>query len=184
MRWNDCRLLTGLVLLLTLLTALAAPQAAAQDKKGKGKKGKDKDRAGILDVTGRPEGLEPGRPVRYYVWFEKEGWRVRTTTAGKPHQFHGVIRIEGGQLEGVQIPKLDGVGPASDRIVWNHTGTEIRFDFKTKGHIDGVNFRVTGPGARVHFSLLIDGQAHPERVFVGPKGVHPSVNPFTLPGRP
>jgi hypothetical protein len=111
--------------------------------------------------------MHPGAPAAYWIWADPNGmWHLRTTTAGSPHRFRGRIAGATGAIVDVRPSRLD----FGDRLRSGPRG--VGFDFHTRGHIDGVDFRPADNGC-VRFALFIDGGPHPKRIFVGAQGVEP-----------
>lgn len=126
--------------------------------------------AGVAD--GKPAGIEPGSPAAFWIWRNPAGvWKVRTTTAKLPHLFRG-------RVKGVRSP-IGTVRPSrtefADRVA--KAGQEVHFNFATKGHVDGFDFRVQGC---VRFDLQIDGGPAPKKIFVGQGVASPKTNHFIL----
>src|SRR5262249_22202075 len=61
---------------------------------------------------------------------------------------------------------------------------ELHFDIKVNKDVEGLDLRTSMEARTLRFSLQIDGKSHPEKVFIGLAGKHPSGMPFTLPAHP
>src|SRR5215213_10112473 len=143
------------VLLQSVLIGLAGAAPLAGAQKEKSKKAVSNEASKALDVNGRPEGALAAKlgakSARYYVWYDKQGWHLRTTASGTRH-FHGTIRVEDGKIASC-VPvglKRDGkktqdawrVGP--DR-------KELKFDFRTSTASDGLDIKIDGDSAELQF---------------------------------
>src|SRR5688500_6170441 len=53
------------------------------------------DPLGVPDTAGRGDG------VNYFLWYDAEGWHLRTDAGGKPHVYTGLILVEGGKLTSI-----------------------------------------------------------------------------------
>lgn len=144
------------------------------------KKGGNKPQAEIPVLSAslaedRPAGFQEGAPAAFWIWRKgAEGWRVRTTTAGKEHHFRGRIEVtRGGPLTDLKPNRVE----LSDRVNGNPSGAA--FDFKTAGYQDGVDFKVDA-GACIKFSLEIDDKHPTERIFIGGTQRNPPDHTFIL----
>ena len=129
--------------------------------------------AGVAD--GKPKGVEPGAPAGFYIWRNAAGiWKVRTTTAKKLHEFKG-------RVKGVQAPigKVKSSRTELGDRIKRGTGGEVVFNFSTKGHIDGFDFRAPASTC-VRFDLVLDTGATAKKVFIGKDSVSPKTNHFIL----
>jgi hypothetical protein len=113
---------------------------------------------------GRPL-ADPG-PEAYLVWYDGEGWhlRARSDTA---RRFHG--RVEGGRVTGLAGLPEEAVRAEGDAIAFSFVAAgpgETGFDWRGDGCPD--------------FSIYVDGDARPQRVFAGAYGASPPRVPFTL----
>jgi hypothetical protein len=162
-----------------LLLLFAAASSDAQDK-SKPMKPAPLD---PVSPVGKPKAFGPGKTARYGLWYEDGTWHLRTT-AKKGHRFSGGVRVEGGEFTRLEPVKLDMEGTGADRFAWNAARNEIRFDFRTGGSVDGFDFKVDKQATLIRFALGIDGDDRPNAIFVGRKGAHPAVVPFSLPAHP
>lgn len=134
-----------------------------------------------LDPNGTPTGILTGLSTRYYIWFGRNHWHLRTTSK-KPVLFRGIIRVLNGQLAFVRPVSLD-----RGRVdTWDYRPKEgeLRFVFKSRQNFDGLDFRVVGPDSIVEFDIQTLGKKNPNVVFIGPGQKHPPAVPFTFPARP
>jgi hypothetical protein len=120
-------------------------------------------------IAGRPA-FEAGSPESYWVWHDEAGWHLRTTTARKPHHFHGWVEPVGGIITDLHATRTEW----GDRIRLVPRG--IEFDFETDGGEDGFDWRVSSGCNR--FDLRVDGAERPGLVHVGAEGHHPDHIPF------
>jgi hypothetical protein len=124
-------------------------------------------------VQGQPERLHAGSTAGYYVWHDRYGWHLRTTTPQRsPHVFTGRI-VSSDNIKSVTMVRDEN----DDRVaVSGHT---LSFRFVTYAGIDGVNFTV-GCTNSLTFELRQGGSLIPAyRIFLGHYGRAPH-NPFTV----
>jgi hypothetical protein len=158
--------------------------AAAQKKPADGKATKSKKQSEPLDPTGRPEGPLAAKlgvkSARYFVWYDKQGWHLRTT-AGGTRRFHGSMRVTDGTIASCISVGLKGDGKKS-QDAWrvDPKRVELAFDFRTSTHSDGLDIRIDGDDAELELNLLIDGQPKPRAVFLGKKQQNPPELPLKL----
>ncbi len=138
-------------------------EIAAQKKPADGKSAKNKKQSEPLDPTGRPEGPLAAKlgvkSARYFVWYDKQGWHLRTT-AGGTRRFHGTMKVTDGTIASCISVGLKGDGKKS-QDAWR-VGPQrkvLEFDFRTSTASDGLDIRIDGDDAELEFNLLIDGQA-------------------------
>jgi hypothetical protein len=166
---------------VSLLSALALATAAAAEE--------PKYNLEDLSPVGKPEGFKKGQSSRYAIWFDEEGWHVRTTSGEKgPHAFAGMIEIIGGKMTSMTIVGIEGAGAKkkeADTGTWNAQKTMFKFTLKTgAGHTDGFDLKVTDKSTALKFTLTAGGDEAPAKVFIGAKGAHPKAATFYLPARP
>src|SRR5262245_9347193 len=107
-------------LLLLLIAVLGLASASAQ-RRGRGRLERP-DRpvsSNQLNPEGQPRNFKAGETHRYFVWHDREGWHLRTTTARQRHRFHGeVIAIEGLITELRPLPgeRFDKVKLSPDKV--------------------------------------------------------------------
>jgi hypothetical protein len=172
--------------LLAALAAVTNAATAADEPAGKTKK-KSKPAAAAKELNpfDRPEGSIVDQTARYYVWYDKQGWHVRTTAKGG-RNFHGTIRVKEAKIKscvpiGLKDGKQRGV---TDAVKFNEARTELKFAFKTGKMSDGFDLAVDGEAGQIEFELAIDNQKNPKWIFVGRALGHPAENPFSLPTMP
>ena len=124
-------------------------------------------------VQGQPERLHAGSTDGYYVWHDRYGWHLRTTTPQRSaHVFTGRI-VSSDNIRSVTMVRDEN----DDRV--SVSGHVLSFKFVTYAGIDGVNFRV-GCTNSVTFELKQGGNWIPAyRIFLGRYGRAPR-NPFTV----
>jgi hypothetical protein len=124
-------------------------------------------------VQGQPERLHAGGTNGYYVWHDRYGWHLRTTTPQRSaHVLTGRV-ISSDNIRSVSLVRDEN----DDRIAIS--GHTLAFRFVTYAGIDGVNFRV-GCTNSVTFELREGGALVPAwRIFLGHTGRAPR-NPFTV----
>lgn len=126
-------------------------------------------------VDGKPDTFDPGKSRGYYIWHDRDGLHIWTTTRGQEHEFSGVIRTNGkfADIHGQRIERNDFYKISSGR-------DRITFKFKTDGGIDGLNFNING-GKYVDFDLFVDGhRIDPKQIHIGDRGWSPRDNDFRL----
>ncbi len=119
-------------------------------------------------ADGRPKGLKDGAPEALWIWHEDHAklWHVRTTTKRALHRFTGAVYGDGGPITELKLTALE----FNDKIKAVQKG--IGFDFETKGHEDGFDFKVAGNHC-VRFQVKVDGKAEPKVVSIGATDAHP-----------
>jgi hypothetical protein len=166
------------VALAMLLPHVGFAQSAAKGPKAKSKPAK------TLDPWGRPEGSIVDQLARYYVWYDREGWHLRTT-AKVGRSFQGVIRVKDAKIKSCVSIGLKNDGKKStDAWKVNEARTELKFAFKTGKLSDGFDLAIEGDEGQVEFELLIDNQKKPKAVFIGEGLQHPADSLFSLPAVP
>lgn len=172
------------LLFLAFVVAFAGTAAVTGAQKEKTKSKAKKQKSEPLDVTGRPEGglaaKHGAKSARYYVWYDKQGWHLRST-AGGTRRFHGTVRVKDGKIASVLSVGLKGDGKKS-QDAWrvDSARKELAFDFRTSTASDGLDIKIDGDQAELEFDLLIDNQKRPQRVFLGRKEQHPAELPLKL----
>lgn len=136
------------------------------------------------DPQGEPTKMEGGKVQSWYVWHDKDGWHVRTTTKKMEHQFSGTVRVTGGQFKEVTASKLEQNKAVKDWWVLEDKDRTLKFDFKTNGAMDGIDFTLGGKADDITFTLKIDGEDKTERIFIGKDSAHPKSNTFVMPAHP
>lgn len=123
----------------------------------------------------RPAGFQETSGAGFWVWRgDKNVWHVRTTTAGKQHNFMGEIAVRG---SGVMTDLKANRTELNDRVRGNPSGAA--FEFKTAGFQDGVDFKVE-PGNCLEFDLKIDGKSQPNKIYIGGRQTNPPSHWFKL----
>jgi len=117
---------------------------------------------------GRPV-ADPGRGDAYLVWHDGAGWHLRARS-DVGHVFEGMI--EGGRARAVAPV---GIAPAALRT----DGGAIAFSFVPPAARSG-EAGFDWQGGCSEFSLYVDGDTHPQRVFAGAFGASPPRVPFAL----
>jgi hypothetical protein len=149
----------------------------------KGSKAEAKQEPRVLDPFDRPDGSIHDQTARYYVWFDKQGWHVRTTSKQGRH-FHGKIQVKDARIASCLSVGLDKQKNVTDAWQVNAARSELQFDFKTGRLADGFDFVVEGDAGELEFELKIDDKSNPKTIFVGRALGHPEASPFTLPAIP
>jgi len=126
---------------------------------------------GALDPFGKPP---PIKGNGFKVWKLQGEWHLRMISEEKKHAFTGNVRCMGpGRITRVWSVKTEA---KSDYGEWNDR--EIRFSFKAKEGVDGLDFAANCK--KLEFDLLLDGIRKENRVYVGGSGVNPMSIPFRL----
>lgn len=135
-----------------------------------------------INPRGKPGKFEVGNNASYYVWRDRDGWHVRTTTKLRQRKFSGLVEISGGKITSGNAVALETGGDRADVVQINLDRNKLQFDLTTNQSVDGFDFKL-GPNAEsLSFSLNVDGAAC-DRVFIGADSKKPDQNPFTLPAR-
>lgn len=133
-----------------------------------------------IDPNGKPpQELVKVKSARYFVWYDSNGWHLRT--ASKNYRtFDGAIKlIDGtfGKMRTVGIDKHDKWEINADR-------TEMQFKLNTGGSFDGFDFDIRGKEVKLEFDLkTLGGQSRPGAIFIGRDQKHPEKAQFTLQGQ-
>jgi hypothetical protein len=126
-------------------------------------------------LDGKPAAFEPGNSQGYFIWQDKEGLHVRTTTFGKKHIFSGVIRTDG------KFSDVFGKSTeADDSFRVSDNQDKITFQFTDAGEPSGIDFYFKD-GTYLTFSLSMDGdEINSDDIFIGKDGWHPGSYKFTI----
>lgn len=118
-----------------------------------------------------PIAVLPRETTGYFIWRDRDVWRVRWTTQNAFAVFSGSVTTEG------RITDLDRVGfDPFDEIAW--AGNRITFRAFNIGAVEGFDFRAQG---EVEFALFINGRAASRgQVFIGAGRVAPPWVPFVV----
>lgn len=126
-------------------------------------------------IEGKPIVFNPGNSLGYFMWQDKDGFHLRTTTLGTEHVFSGTIHTNG-RFENV-FGKTSG---AADYSHVNEDWDKITFKFTNLGGESGIDLFLKG-GTYVTFDLFMDDDhINPENIFIGSDGWHPGSFKFTL----
>lgn len=140
--------------------------------------------AADIDPAGKPAKYEAGNAASYYVWRDRQGWHLRTTTKARKRTFQGAVRVLGGEFGVVNTDGLEARGDKADCWKLSDDRKELTFNLQTEKAFDGFDFRLMGGATRVEFSLKLDGEEiKTERIFIGAAGGHPEATDFSLPTR-
>jgi len=119
---------------------------------------------------GRPS-FVAGMPEGYWIWEDRQGWHLRTTSDIQRH-FHGAVQAVGGS-----VGALRPVGAAAGRV--RRDDDTIAFDYQAEGGEQGFDWVSTGCS---RFEIYIDGTTRPLRVFLGGEESSPARVPFAICG--
>lgn len=120
---------------------------------------------------GRPD-FAPGTPEGYWIWQDRQGWHLRTTSDA-PRHFRGTIEAMGGDPA-----DLRAVGGAAGAV--RQEGSRIQFEYDAAGGEQGFDW-VSSSGCN-RFEITIDGTTRPLRVFLGGVEESPARVPFAVCG--
>lgn len=129
-----------------------------------------------LNFDERPTAFEPGKNIGYFLWQDKEGLHLRTTSSGDTHTFSGTVRTDG------KFEDVLGMSMSNNEDNFNITNSQnrITYHFTTAEGEPGIDFSLSY-GSYVKFSLILDGRPiDAEMIFIGKNGWHPVSNEFTL----
>jgi hypothetical protein len=169
-----------------LLVALCLPCWGEGPKKQPSSNSQATETTLGVNPCGRPPKMVKG--PRFYVWYEKGVWHLRTHTVSQHHTFTGTITVRGGKV--VQVFNYAGMEAHAkkkkdrDFGLVSDKGKTIGFKMETKGKEDGFDFRLSKTVTAVTFDFCFDGYAHPEVICVGASCQAPADATFTLPGNP
>lgn len=174
---------TGTMVAAALATAMPQKENVAAKRKGQAAAQKAtktaRTKADVpIDPEGWPESSLTKQSARYFIWHDKMGWHLRSTTAGKLRRFHGAIRLDQGRIESVISTGIDKEKTDAWRV--DKDRKTLKYEFKTASRSDGFYFKVKDT-TELEFDLAIDGKKDAKAVFIGKKGQHPAEVPFTLP---
>ncbi|MEW6733388.1 MAG: peptidoglycan-binding protein [Acidobacteriota bacterium] len=129
-----------------------------------------------IDANGQPTFMGVGSTHRFIIWRDGNQWHVRTTTAGRLHNFQGRIVANNGSIRSVSDVGLE----ASDDldITLERGNRALSFDFQTAGNMDGIDFY--SDADTLSFDLRMDGRYTAQNIYIGRNGVNPVSLPFTL----
>ena len=179
MRPARCFFPSLLLPLMILPAGILAQQPAAKEKKEAKSKGEPVE----LDPFNRPEGDIVDQSGRYYIWYDTNGWHLRTMAMVGRH-FHGTLRLKNAKIKScLSVGLKKDKQKKDDNWQFNDARTELKFEFHTGKMSDGFDLVVDGEG-EIEFDLFIDKLKGPKNIFVGKGGQHPDKNPFTLPATP
>jgi len=138
-----------------------------------------------LNPLGKPD-FEPGTAAAYYIWVDRDGLHLRTTTASRKHVFSGVITTNK-QMSKVRAVLPDKRKALKDFGSLSQDRQTLKFRFQTDGGVDGfiVNFdkALQDQPLEIEFNLKIDdkqGRVVTQRIFIGSQKSNPDNTSFKL----
>ena len=140
-----------------------------------------------VNAFGEPPALSKGNAIRYFLWYDAAGWHLQTDTAGKAHEFTGLIDVVGGKVTSISDFENLEAGKKkkkSDVGMVNQAKNQITFKFTTSKKRDGFDFQVDDSAKQIRLKLLIDGKASPDRVVIGAAGQPAPTEVLLLPAHP
>ena len=168
-----------------LIVSAPTPTEAAQKKKKK----KGDEPPGLIEpieTVGRPAKFEQGQEARYALWFDDGLWHLRVTS-GKNQRtvFEGRVDVKSGTLA-VLAFGLEKAAKADDAdwVALLPKQKGCTFHLVTQGELDSLDFRPSDDADEIAFTLRINSDDNPKRIFVGPQGKHPERATLIFPARP
>lgn len=126
-------------------------------------------------LDGKPAAFNPGHVNGYFIWQDKDGLHLRTTTPGEKHEFTGTIHTDGAFKNVFESSKETNNSFSLDK---DHN--TIDFKFATTGGSDGIDLNVHR-ATYIKFSLSMDNvNVDPANIYIGSKGWHPDNYKFTI----
>lgn len=123
----------------------------------------------------RPTVFDPGKIRGYFLWQDKEGFHLRTTSNGDIHNFSGTVRTDGRFKNVLESYKGD-----SDYLEVNKSQNKIKYNITASEEEEGIDFQLSY-GSYIKFSLSLDSEAiNPNEIFIGKDGWHPVSHDFTI----
>jgi hypothetical protein len=173
-----------LLLPLPVFEARGAPTAGAKPPARQQQRPKRPAGKKAIDPIGRPDGQIHDQTARFYVWFDRSGWHVRTT-AKQVRRFHGTVRLTDARIKScLAVGLKERQKAGSDAFRVNAARSELMFEFRTSTASDGFDLAVEGDEGEIEFELAIDEQKLPRSVFIGKSKEHPDKMPFRMPAEP
>lgn len=123
-----------------------------------------------LNPEGAPN-FAPGSPASYWIWYDKEGWHLRTTTALNPSRFTGTITAEEGEITEVKLYNTEK--KESAQLESPH---KLNLDLYAHGNAVGVDFK--SPAKCLYCDLKVDGKHYKNLIYVGKGEETPKLIPF------
>jgi len=172
-------------LVIAAALGVTLSQLAAQQPAKKAKKTEKANAAAVaLDPFDRPEESIVDQNARFYLWYDKQGWHLRTTSK-MGRIFRGTIRVTDARIASCRsIGLKEKQKNVKDAWQVNAARSELKFEFQTGKLSDGFDMVVEGEEGEIEFELLIDMAKNPKTVFIGRALQHPEENPFKLPATP
>jgi hypothetical protein len=126
-------------------------------------------------TQGRPTGLAPGAAQGAYLWHDRDGWHLRVT-----HPGNDLVTFTGSVDSTRNISQVGRALESKDEVIVRKQRARVVFDFRNRGGIDGIDFRV-GCSNSFTVSMQINGQpiANSE-VFLGAQKSSPTAVPFRV----
>lgn len=126
-------------------------------------------------IEGKPSAFVAGHSSGYFIWQDKDGLHLRTTTAGEKHIFSGSIHTDG-KFQDVLESSQD---TTNDFTIAPERNT-IDFKFTTTGNVDSIDLNAH-KATYVRFTLSTDNvNADPSTIFIGSTNWHPNNFKFTI----
>ncbi len=144
----------------------------------------------VVNPSGQPADAHEGKlvdqPPRYYVWYDTEGWHLRSAAKGKAlAHFTGTIELTQGEFGKLRPIGLEAKGKYPDRWQIDAARRKLDFDIHTSSSFDGFDFTVAKDQmGELKFDLNIGGKPMSKRVFVGKDSEHPAELPFAILAKP
>ncbi|SEI85585.1 hypothetical protein SAMN05660742_101243 [Propionispira arboris] len=126
-------------------------------------------------LDGKPASFNPGHITGYFIWQDKDGLHLRTTTSNEKHEFTGTIHTDG-----VFKDIFESSKGTNNTFNLNKDHNTIDFKFITTGGSDAIDLNLHR-ATYIKFSLSMDSvNIEPTNVYIGKKGWHPDNYKFTI----
>ncbi len=136
-----------------------------------------------INIDGRPDNLDAGDRGAVYLWYNSDGWHLRTTDAtDSAHHYTGAIVLS----DGARFTSFSSVRLEHGDRVWVDGSNTLHYDFTTYRGVDGINFTVSAcDGARqheaMHLSMDVNGhEDDPSHIDLGDAKQHPASASFAV----
>lgn len=193
----DRRRALGLLALATLglacSTAHGRSASLSDDPPAKGASGASQADPPAIDIAGRPDAKTLGDGTRLVLWRDtKEGnLHVQAVARGAARTFRGTIVAVGGAIRDVEgLETLESAkrskkgavknATSADSVEWKKDTLDFRFH-TDGGKRDEITIRMTPETTHLKLTLLIDGKAAHEQIFLGKAGAHPARDIVVVP---
>jgi hypothetical protein len=139
------------------------------------------------DPIGRPKSFRSGKKIACLIWYAEGSWHLLLGARGKQHTyFQGSVEVDRGEIIETDTSGFDQKNKKrnTDWVTLDRNKKGLKFLFRNGGYTEGFSFKVSESARNVKFAVSVDRETSPDRVMIGKKKVHPSLNPFWLPAHP